>query len=136
MTRTFITPTCIFAVLLLSARPAISQPTDDFLAAARNQCQSYGFQLGSDGLARCVQGFVDRANQSASDEEDRYNAIKLCESQMWFDPSGNGTLGGALANVAKCNSDPQAHLRQRQDRGYTCQRGFFGSVSCVPNGSR
>ncbi len=132
MTPTSMASISILSAFLLSGQPALSQPRDNVISSARDQCERYGFQPGSDGFARCVQESVEREKQLAANEEDRKKAIRLCESQMWFDPSGGGTLGGALANVAKCSSDPQAYLRQRQNRGFTCQRDLLGNVSCVP----
>lgn len=107
------------------------------LEQVRGHCQEFGFQVGTDNFAQCVQDEVQRDQSRAAADADRKRKaadVNLCKSAMYARPTRTGSLAESAANAAKCDSDPQAHLHEESQRSpsYTCKKNINGSVDCDP----
>ncbi len=78
------------------------------LERLRNQCLKYGFTPQSDAFAKCVQDEMRQEQAAASAKRKSDSLLAQCQQAMMLRGSG---AGAGVANAAKCESDPQAHLR-------------------------
>lgn len=92
----------------------------------RERCEAYGFPASSEALANCVRSEVQKAQAANAASQVRVRQVAACKQAMALRPASGG-FGEVMANMAKCDSDPQAQLRSQ---GYDCTRNFDGSVSC------
>lgn len=74
---------------------------------SRAQCAGYGYRLGTDAFAACVQSEVHDFQLNA----ERKRKVSACEAAMWNKPTRTGKFYEKLNMVNECKTDPNAHLR-------------------------
>jgi hypothetical protein len=121
---------CLFAVLLSGAglHAASAMSLDEFIEAAKERCEKFGYAPGSDGNARCVQQLVERAQARIASTED---AKKRCAGQI---TNVNGQLD--LGQELQCRGNPDAYFARKAAQedaasrpGVTCTR-MLNTVNC------
>lgn len=100
------------------------------LAQARAQCEEFGFQPGTDGLATCVQQGIQRAQL----ETERRKQVEDCKNAMLMRATSDSSLADTAANVKRCNSNPHADSDERPQKppSYSCKEDIHGNVNCNP----
>lgn len=119
-------------VLLSAAICSTAAHADDALDAAKLRCGQYGFQQGTDKYASCVQGLTEKSLGGFASEEEQRKARNRCEAAMYTHPAAGGNIGAAMGLVARCKSDPQAHLKIQmpQSNSMHCARALGGGFNC------
>ena len=79
----------------------------------RRQCLQYGFAAQSLELAKCVQDESRRAQAQSQSQQATKDAVLRCTAAMF---ARGPSYGEGLRNANKCETDPNAHLRQADAR--------------------
>lgn len=115
------------ALTLAAALSASAMTLEEFIAASKQRCASFGFPEGSEGNARCVQERVERAQAHMARNRD---AERRCAGEI-TGPRGNLDLSAEQ----RCRANPDRYFankeaQQQRAQGVVCQ--LVGNmVSCL-----
>jgi hypothetical protein len=96
--------------------------------AARMRSEALQQAAADDAKRRADDEAAEKYSVQQRAEAERKRLYWECYAAMSTRPATGG-FGETMANTAKCESDPYAHLRQN---GLRCSRDGFGNVTCIP----